>query len=117
MEPEGRLSFPKPIPATVAASPLCMAAGDLNADGRTDLVYVSSVQRERSLHVLLQDAAGGLAPGEPIQIADARTDPDGIMVINGNFGANEPVRFEMHSNNAGDVNVDVPYKAIWRELE
>ena len=45
------------------------------------------------------------------------TDPDGIMVVNGNFGANQPIRFEMHSDNAADTSVDVPYKAIWRELE
>ena len=45
------------------------------------------------------------------------TDPDGIMVIDGNFGANEPIRFEMHSNNAADISVDVPYKAVWRLLE
>lgn len=45
------------------------------------------------------------------------TDPSGIQVINGNYGANEPVRFEMHSNNAADTNVDVPYKTIWRNLE
>ena len=45
------------------------------------------------------------------------TDPDGIMIVNGNFGANEPVRFEMYSDNAGDNINDVPYKAIWRELE
>ena len=44
-------------------------------------------------------------------------DPDGIMVINGNFGTNVPIRFEMHSDNAGDILVDVPYKALWRELE
>lgn len=44
-------------------------------------------------------------------------DPNGIMAVNGNYGANEPVRFEMHSDNAGDTSVDVPYKAIWRELE
>lgn len=44
-------------------------------------------------------------------------DPDGIMAISGNFGANEPIRFEMHSNNAADTNVDAPYKAIWRRLE
>ena len=47
----------------------------------------------------------------------AGSDPDGIMVINGNFGANEPIRFEMYSDNGGDNNVDVPYKAIWRILE
>jgi len=45
------------------------------------------------------------------------TDPDGVMVINGNFGANEPIRFEMHSSSAADTAVDVPYKAIWRVLE
>jgi hypothetical protein len=45
------------------------------------------------------------------------TDPDGVMVVNGNFGANEPVRLEMHSDNGADTNVDVPYKAIWRRLE
>jgi len=45
------------------------------------------------------------------------TDPNGIQVINGNYGANEPVRFEMHSNNAADTNVDAPYKGIWRNLE
>ncbi|MFC1874642.1 hypothetical protein ACFLY3_00585 [Chloroflexota bacterium] len=45
------------------------------------------------------------------------SDPDGIMAISGNFGASDPVRFEMHSDNAGDTLVDVPYKAIWRELE
>ena len=44
-------------------------------------------------------------------------DPEGIMVINGNFGANEPIRFEMYSDNVLDTNVDVPYKAIWRLLE
>jgi len=45
------------------------------------------------------------------------TDPDGVMVVNGNFGANEPVRLEMHSDNGADTGVDVPYKAIWRKLE
>lgn len=44
-------------------------------------------------------------------------DPDGIMVIDGNFGTNQPIRFEMHSDNVLDTNVDVPYKAIWRLLE
>ena len=45
------------------------------------------------------------------------TDPDGIMAISGNYGANKPIRFEMHSDNAGDTAIDVPYKAMWRELE
>jgi hypothetical protein len=45
------------------------------------------------------------------------TDPDGVLVVNGNFGANEPVRLEMHSDNGADTGVDVPYKAIWRRLE
>ena len=45
------------------------------------------------------------------------SDPDGIMAVNGNYGANEPIRFEIHSDNAGDTLVDVPYKAIWRELQ
>lgn len=45
------------------------------------------------------------------------TDPAGIAVINGHFGINANVRFEMQSNNAGDVAVNVPYKMIWRLLE
>ena len=45
------------------------------------------------------------------------TNPDGFMVINGNYGANEPIRFEMYSDNVADINVDVPYKAIWRPME
>ena len=45
------------------------------------------------------------------------SDPDGIMAVNGNYGTNQPVRFEMHSGSAGDTLVDVPFKAIWRHLQ
>ena len=45
------------------------------------------------------------------------SDPDGIQVISGNYGTNEPIRFEMYSNNAGDNAVIVPYKATWRVMQ
>lgn len=44
-------------------------------------------------------------------------DPNGITPINGHFGINQNLRFEMYSNNAADVAVNVPYKMIWRLLE
>lgn len=45
------------------------------------------------------------------------TDPDGILVFEGNIGAGTPIYFEMYSDNGADDGIDVPYTAVWRVLE
>ena len=104
------------------------SSGDLGADvftipatGRIEvLCAIISVRNASAGAAVTVRAYTNVDGGEDLVYSQAFTqgaDPDGIMVINGNFGTNEPIRFEMHSDNAADTSVDVPYKAIWRELE
>ncbi len=45
------------------------------------------------------------------------TDPDGIMAINGTLAILADLRVEMHSSNALDNNVTVPYSYILEDME
>jgi len=45
------------------------------------------------------------------------TDPDGIMVINGTLAILADLRVEMHSSDALDNNVTVPYSYIPEDME
>lgn len=91
------------------------------AEGRIEILCVIISMRYCTAGATITIRAYTFVSGGEDEIYDQSfvqgTDPNGIMVINGNFGANEPIRFEMFSNNGADTSVAVPYKAIWRKLE
>lgn len=78
-EPNGRISFPRALP--VAGKPVCMALADIDTDGRTDILYVAATEKERALCVL---DGKTFAEKQHVPILDARTDPDGLLVVDMN---------------------------------
>jgi VCBS repeat protein/uncharacterized protein DUF11 len=86
---DGSGGFGAPTAIPVGRYPRWPVGGDLNADGRTDIVLVNQV--DKTVSVLIGDGAGGFAPqligvgGQPggVEIADVNLDafPD-IVVTN-----------------------------------
>ena len=50
LDAQGRLTFPRSLP--IVGKPTCMCVADLFADGKREILYVSSQDRDKSIHVL-----------------------------------------------------------------
>jgi hypothetical protein len=83
LDAQGRLSFPRALPAVVG-KPTCMCVADLFGDGQREVLYVSSQDRDKSIRVLTIGPGATFTEKMRIPIADARTDPDGLLVADAN---------------------------------
>lgn len=79
VETSGRVSFPRAIP--LPGKPVCMTVADVDNDKRPEIVCVTSTEKERCLCVL---DGKTYAEKARVTIADARTDPDGVLVVDMN---------------------------------
>ncbi len=79
IEPSGRVSFPRALP--VVGKPVCMTVADLDKDGRPEILYVSATENERALCIL---DGRSFAEKRRLPIHGARTDPDGLLVLDMN---------------------------------
>lgn len=76
----GRLTFPRALPT--AGKPTCMAVADIDGDGKPEILYCAvDANKERAIHIL---AAGTFAEKAKVAVADARTDPDGLLAADVN---------------------------------
>lgn len=75
-----QLQFPKALPVT--GKPSCMAVGDLDADGRPE-VLCCTVGATRDLVILAKDK-DGFVERKKLALKDPKTDPDGLMVADAN---------------------------------
>ena len=82
LDAQGRLTFPRSLP--IVGKPTCMCVADLFADGKREVLYVSSQDRDKSIRVLDAGPGGAFAEKVSIPIEDARTDPDGLLVADAN---------------------------------
>ena len=82
LDAQGRLTFPRSLP--IVGKPTCMCVADLFADGKREILYVSSQDREKSIRVLSIGPGAAFAETMRIPIQDARTDPDGLLVADVN---------------------------------
>jgi hypothetical protein len=82
LDEQGRLTFPRSLP--IVGKPTCMCVADLFADGKREILYVSSQDREKSIRVLSIGPGAAFAETMRIPIQDARTDPDGLLVADVN---------------------------------
>ncbi len=82
LDAQGRLTFPRSLP--IVGKPTCMCVADLFADGKREILYVSSQDREKSIRVLAIGPGGAFTEKMRIPIEDARTDPDGLLVADAN---------------------------------
>jgi hypothetical protein len=107
---------------TYGNSPQTVAIGDVNHDGRNDVVIGNS---GKNIEVFLQSAAGGLDPGvayatsdsDKIRIADLNN--DGLLDIVGIGWGNNSVSI-WYQNGNGTLNLPVSYSvthAGWDDLD
>ena len=82
LDAQGRLTFPRSLP--IVGKPTCMCVADLFADGKREILYVSSQDRDKSIHVLTLGPGATFVEKMRIPIEDARTDPDGLLVADAN---------------------------------
>ena len=82
LDAQGRLTFPRSLP--IVGKPTCMCVADLFADGKREILYVSSQDREKSIRVLAIGPGDTFTERMSIPIQDARTDPDGLLVADAN---------------------------------
>jgi hypothetical protein len=82
LDAQGRLTFPRSLP--IVGKPTCMCVADLFADGKREILYVSSQARDKSIRVLTIGPGATFVESLRIPIEDARTDPDGLLVADAN---------------------------------
>ena len=82
LDAQGRLTFPRSLP--IVGKPTCMCVADLFADGKREVLYVSSQDRDKSIRVLTAGPGATFTETLRIPIEDARTDPDGLLVADAN---------------------------------
>jgi hypothetical protein len=82
LDAQGRLTFPRSPP--IVGKPTCMCVADLYADGKREVLYVSSQDKDKSIHVLTQGPGATFVEKLSIPIQDARTDSDGLLVADVN---------------------------------
>jgi hypothetical protein len=82
LDAQGRLTFPRSLP--IVGKPTCMCVADLFADGKREILYVSSQERDKSIRVLAMGPEATFVEKMRIPIEDPRADPDGLLVADAN---------------------------------
>ena len=98
VDAQGRLTFPRALP--VEGKPTAMTVADLDGDGKPEILYAAEKERKRTLHVLAKDDKGGFTERLSVPIAKARSNPDGLRVI------------DINQDGKKDICVFLPYEGM-----
>ncbi len=108
--PKGRLEFPEPIP--VSGEPIAMTVGDIDQDGRDDIILVSKIKKKYSLSIIpAPDYPGNRDQNADQRIAAENLENEPFLIDGLNRDPKDLLMKDLNSDGLPDIIVLIPREA------